>query len=357
MPEPNLEVGTILGGFKITAVLNADQGQYVLAPIKKETIVDDNRPYWTAEDGEVYGHLIPEDFEVSEAGAIALDTEPNPPLWLATVFELTKEQQILGTAPIQFDRIALDCGMAAETPEAGKFKFLAGWVYRITLNAFVNFPDATASDGFVNLGIFNFDRGQMAVAGVDFEGTSKWHFSANSRSIKHSSPFGHTVLYKPLKTHVAGVVAEYIASNPFIRSEFSSLTIERMPAEGVYQTYRDRIRYIPDSIENDLDWVEVDALENDWRNFGQGFQGVRYRKVNGVVHLEGVIVGGGIAPGITVFTLPHKYRPDNKLIFAVEHIERTAMMTIYDNGNVEITSGQPREWTSINVSYFVGERA
>lgn len=49
------------------------------------------------------------------------------------------------------------------------------------------------------------------------------------------------------------------------------------------------------------------VLSGTWVNFGGGLQTVRYRKVNGEVHVEGTVRNG--VDGTAIFTLPVGFRP------------------------------------------------
>lgn len=59
------------------------------------------------------------------------------------------------------------------------------------------------------------------------------------------------------------------------------------------------------------DWV-TPTLVDGWSDFGNGFQGVRYRKYLGEVIVEGLIVndsGGDKLATAPIFTLPAGFRP------------------------------------------------
>ncbi len=70
-------------------------------------------------------------------------------------------------------------------------------------------------------------------------------------------------------------------------------------------------------LATDPSWVAF-ALVNNWSNYGGGFQVARYRKVGGIVHIEGLVknpVTASVQPGSVIATLPVGYRPALTLIF------------------------------------------
>lgn len=59
-------------------------------------------------------------------------------------------------------------------------------------------------------------------------------------------------------------------------------------------------------VGDDTGWIPA-PLVNGWVDYGSNWTGARYRRVNGMVYLQGV-VKNGTAPG-TIFTLPEGFRP------------------------------------------------
>lgn len=69
-------------------------------------------------------------------------------------------------------------------------------------------------------------------------------------------------------------------------------------------------------VSGDSGWI-TPTLGAGWGDLGSGWQAARYRKLNGVVFVEGLILnssGGGLTT--TVFTLPAGYRPAANLVHA-----------------------------------------
>lgn len=62
-------------------------------------------------------------------------------------------------------------------------------------------------------------------------------------------------------------------------------------------------------ILSDSNWVAL-PMSNSWINFGGGAYGnARYRRINGIVYVTGVVKSGTITPGVTIGTLPPGFRP------------------------------------------------
>lgn len=68
---------------------------------------------------------------------------------------------------------------------------------------------------------------------------------------------------------------------------------------------------IQDAVNGTTDWV-TPSLGAGWVNLGSGYASARYRLLNGVVYVEGVVKNNsGDISTATVFTLPAGYRPTN----------------------------------------------
>lgn len=65
-------------------------------------------------------------------------------------------------------------------------------------------------------------------------------------------------------------------------------------------------------IIGDTGWVAL-PLSNTWVNFGGGYSAARYRRLNGVVYVTGLIKSGTVSPGSTIGTLPAGFRPASQL--------------------------------------------
>lgn len=58
----------------------------------------------------------------------------------------------------------------------------------------------------------------------------------------------------------------------------------------------------------DTGWVEL-PMSNGWVNFGGAYGNARYRRVNGIVYLTGLVKSGTTTPGTTIGALPAGFRP------------------------------------------------
>lgn len=99
----------------------------------------------------------------------------------------------------------------------------------------------------------------------------------------------------------------------------------------------------------DTDWV-VPTLVNSWVNFGAGHQTARYRRLGGVVYVEGLIKDGVI--GSTAFTLDSGFRPAATLGFGAVDGTNTAngRMDVFGSGVVQPVTGN-NAFYAINCSF------
>lgn len=91
----------------------------------------------------------------------------------------------------------------------------------------------------------------------------------------------------------------------------------------------------------DTGWI-APTLMNGWKNLAGGFALAGYRRLNGVVHLRGVIHDGSVGGGNAVLALPSGFRPAGILRFmllantsiAIAHVDQT-------NGYVAFSGNAP----------------
>lgn len=62
----------------------------------------------------------------------------------------------------------------------------------------------------------------------------------------------------------------------------------------------------------DTGWI-VPTLTGGYTNFGSGYAVTRYRRINGVVHIEGTVAAGNV--GQVIFSLPPGFRPALEKLF------------------------------------------
>jgi hypothetical protein len=66
----------------------------------------------------------------------------------------------------------------------------------------------------------------------------------------------------------------------------------------------------------DTGWIEVGitpgapAFQNGWTHYDQ--RTARFRKINGIVYLGGIVKSGTVGPNFSIFTLPVGFRPTNR---------------------------------------------
>lgn len=105
--------------------------------------------------------------------------------------------------------------------------------------------------------------------------------------------------------------------------------------------------------------VTAPTLLNGWENYSStGFYAPAgyWKDSCGVVHLTGMIKGGAIAAGTTLFTLPEGYRPGGQELFATVSVNLPARVDVAKNGNVYIQSGGNAGWLSLcGISFRAAE--
>lgn len=80
----------------------------------------------------------------------------------------------------------------------------------------------------------------------------------------------------------------------------------------------------------DTGWI-YPTMGNSWVNFDGGYQTARYRRINGIVYVQGLIKSGVI--GTTAFTLNEGFRPAATIMISAVDGSNTA------NGRLDILSG------------------
>lgn len=98
------------------------------------------------------------------------------------------------------------------------------------------------------------------------------------------------------------------------------------------------------------DW-NMPPLESGWQTYGDGVEygTARYKKVDGVVYMKGLLRSGTIANNSTgagrIFLLPPGYRPKQRLMFAVFSDGGGSRLDILSNGSVLAVTGQNGYYT------------
>lgn len=105
------------------------------------------------------------------------------------------------------------------------------------------------------------------------------------------------------------------------------------------------------------DGWHIPALANGWVNYGFGWAGAQYRKIHGVVHLEGLVKDGTVAFGGTgrIFTLDARYRPLADLLFEVDTGTGHGRCDVLADGTVNAVGGGNAYFTLSGI-HFVAEQ-
>ena len=108
-----------------------------------------------------------------------------------------------------------------------------------------------------------------------------------------------------------------------------------------------------DALIEDSDWHLVGetgepAFQNGWVNYGSAnFLEARFRKINGVVQVEGLVKNGTIAGQDPIFTLPEGYRPYARVIkCTITYNNTDGRLDIASDGRINPVAGS-NTWFSI----------
>lgn len=93
--------------------------------------------------------------------------------------------------------------------------------------------------------------------------------------------------------------------------------------------------YPPVVTQTDTDWINA-TLNVGWENYGGGFTVARYRRLSGIVYLQGLVrFGSGV-----IFQLQDGFKPSGgTLIFDVDDAGSNSRIDVDSNGNVTFNSG------------------
>lgn len=101
----------------------------------------------------------------------------------------------------------------------------------------------------------------------------------------------------------------------------------------------------------DTGW-QTPSLLNSWANYALGFQVTRYRRLNGIVHIEGHVKSGTV--GLAVFTLPAGFRPLANKIYATPANAGVADVRVLPDGTVYVAgyyAGGTNAIVGLNISF------
>ncbi len=103
---------------------------------------------------------------------------------------------------------------------------------------------------------------------------------------------------------------------------------------------------------DDSGW-QTPSLSNGIVNYSTSFQGVRYRKKNGVVFIEGLVKGGTATGNVVIFRLPLGFRPGKRIILNTGRSNGIQRTDITSSGDV-ICYSYNTIWSSISgISFLV----
>ena len=98
---------------------------------------------------------------------------------------------------------------------------------------------------------------------------------------------------------------------------------------------------------HNLAWTDA-TLKNNWVNYGGTYEVARYKMVNGVVYIEGMVKDGD--DNSTIFTLPSFMHPSKNIIFSTISGGSVKRLDVRSNGDVKLI-GSTSTWLTVTVSF------
>ena len=99
------------------------------------------------------------------------------------------------------------------------------------------------------------------------------------------------------------------------------------------------------------------AYENGWQEYHETYIPTRFKKINDVVHIQGIIKGGavGYSGNTWAFTLPEGYRNSKRLIKTGQsNNTKASVIRIEPDGKVRIAIGS-NVWQDISHSFALDD--
>ncbi|MGB8191408.1 MAG: hypothetical protein WCF67_05785, partial [Chitinophagaceae bacterium] len=117
------------------------------------------------------------------------------------------------------------------------------------------------------------------------------------------------------------------------------------PALSPVQSVNGQTGNVVLALPDDTGWTNATLL-NGFANYNDPtYQGARFRRKGGVVHIEGLVMNGAVN-GV-IFQLPVGYRPAKRIIFpTIINSNIIGRIDVEANGNVLANPGNPG-WTSL----------
>ncbi len=125
------------------------------------------------------------------------------------------------------------------------------------------------------------------------------------------------------------------------------------PTPGAtFTSYLDRAKavVVEADVPDDTGWV-TPTLANAWVDYGGFFATPGYRRINGVVHLKGLVKDGTAS---TIFTLPSDCRPNGNRIFSVVANNAFGRVDVQTDGLVNFGPGSNAFVALDGISFPVG---
>jgi hypothetical protein len=98
------------------------------------------------------------------------------------------------------------------------------------------------------------------------------------------------------------------------------------------------------------------TLLNGWVNYSSTYAPARYRKINGMVEIQGLIKDGTATSGTDLFTLPVGFRPQYQHIFTTMSNSAIARVDVKTDGTIDILNGGSSNWISLSGIMFKAEQ-
>lgn len=122
------------------------------------------------------------------------------------------------------------------------------------------------------------------------------------------------------------------------------------------------VKFVVDSVTGLVvqeNWHEITSnqFQDGWGNYGAEYNTAAYFKDSmGIVHLKGLIKGGAVGNGRTIFTLPEKYRPAARELHTVHTHDRTlGRVDVHPDGRVSPYQGNSGWFTLDGITFRVAK--
>lgn len=103
---------------------------------------------------------------------------------------------------------------------------------------------------------------------------------------------------------------------------------------------------------DDTGWI-TPTLLNSWSNLGSGYVAARYRRLNGIVYVQGTVTGGTVTSGTNILNLPAGFRSSATMQFPVATTSASgaARIEMAADGNIKTSTGVSASALSFQFSF------